>query len=530
MSYRPNRAQQLTFEDNLNHLTDRERRFLDKSWAKIFGDDLFPLIDEDMFSVLYSEKDSRPNTPVNILVGASIIKEMMGYSYDEMYTSLMFDIRLQYALHTTSYEEQPLSDKSLERFLKRVADYKEKTEIDLIHDCIVGLSKSIAKIMRISGKCFRMDSMMLDALITNLSRPELIYTCLSNLVKELNKTNIELPEELIHYTQPNDFNAVIYHDKKTSKEKMEVLLKDVDTVYEICSKHKYEKTAAYRLFDRCMNEQTIVEDGVRRLRTKKEGINSSMLQNPSDPDATYREKAGKGHKGYVANFEESVGTNGSVITDYQFEQNTYSDEQFLKDNLENKEVQEDGTILTTDAAYISEENKQLAESKNITLIATNLTGKETPDIMGDFEFNEEGTQITKCPAGHEPIKSTYYEKTGTCRAVFDKKCCENCPHKEECKAKFGKKNAAVTTSIKSKNRALTQRQRKTKEFKYYSRFRNGVETVPSMMRRLFGADNLPRGKKRGSLVFGFKIGAFNMGKLMRFRMGMGKYAQNPIIV
>lgn len=52
-------------------------------------------------------------------------------------------------------------------------------------------------------------------------------------------------------------------------------------------------------------------------------MNSSALQNPSDPDATYRNKSGKLHRGYSANIEETVGKNGSVVTDYQFDKNTY---------------------------------------------------------------------------------------------------------------------------------------------------------------------------------------------------------------
>ena len=49
-------------------------------WAKIFADELFPAIDEKRFSVLYSEQESRPNTPVNVIVGALIIKEMFDYA------------------------------------------------------------------------------------------------------------------------------------------------------------------------------------------------------------------------------------------------------------------------------------------------------------------------------------------------------------------------------------------------------------------------------------------------------------------
>ncbi|HBA96526.1 MAG TPA: hypothetical protein DCZ23_00300, partial [Lachnospiraceae bacterium] len=64
------------------------------------------------------------------------------------------------------------------------------------------------------------------------------------------------------------------------------------------------------------------------------GLNSSVLQNPSDPDATYRVKAGKVCRGYAANIAESVSNAGSIVTDYQYEQSIYSGSQFLKDNYD----------------------------------------------------------------------------------------------------------------------------------------------------------------------------------------------------
>ena len=74
MSYRPNQSQQLSIFDRSLRLTERERKCLEKSWAKVFSDEIFPAIDEDRFRVLYSETASRPNTPVNVIVGALIIK------------------------------------------------------------------------------------------------------------------------------------------------------------------------------------------------------------------------------------------------------------------------------------------------------------------------------------------------------------------------------------------------------------------------------------------------------------------------
>ena len=71
----------------------------------------------------------------------------------------------------------------------------------------------------------------------------------------------------------------------------------------------------------------------------------------------------------------------------------------------NSQPKDDRTVIVADGAYTADE--ALAKSKNIEIVNTNLTGKETPDINADFEFSEDGTQILKCPGGHEPISCSY---------------------------------------------------------------------------------------------------------------------------
>ncbi len=77
MSFKENAYQQMSFTDSFSGLTTREQKALEKSWAKVFADEIFPAIDEKRFSVLYSDKASRPNSPVNVIVGALIIKELL---------------------------------------------------------------------------------------------------------------------------------------------------------------------------------------------------------------------------------------------------------------------------------------------------------------------------------------------------------------------------------------------------------------------------------------------------------------------
>ena len=84
MSFKTNEAQQISLNDAFLNLTERERKALQNSWAETFSEELFPAIDEKPFNVLYSDKASRPNTPVNVIIGALIIKELFDLSDDEM--------------------------------------------------------------------------------------------------------------------------------------------------------------------------------------------------------------------------------------------------------------------------------------------------------------------------------------------------------------------------------------------------------------------------------------------------------------
>lgn len=61
-------------------LTPLEQKALNNSWAKVFAEDVFPAIDEERFACLHSDKASRPNSPVNVIVGALIIQALFGYS------------------------------------------------------------------------------------------------------------------------------------------------------------------------------------------------------------------------------------------------------------------------------------------------------------------------------------------------------------------------------------------------------------------------------------------------------------------
>ena len=85
MAYRANRNQQMRIDDSVSNLTKREQRILRGSWATAFAERVFPKINEERFAVLYSQDAaSRPNTPVNVIIGAMLLKQAYGLTDEEV--------------------------------------------------------------------------------------------------------------------------------------------------------------------------------------------------------------------------------------------------------------------------------------------------------------------------------------------------------------------------------------------------------------------------------------------------------------
>lgn len=247
--------------------------------------------------------------------------------------------------------------------------------------------------------------------------------------------------------------------------------------------------------------------------------------NPADPEATFRKKAGRKHIGYTGNIVETVGENGSIITDYAYEQNIYSDNQFLNDYLAGQPVYDETAVLIADGAYSGEHNVLAAAEHHIKFIATNFTGKKPADIFAEFIFDETGQVVLECGNHKKPIYTHYDEHNDRCNAHFALEDCANCPYRGECNASFRKSYALREISWKAVNRAKQLRYMKTEEFKEYAHFRNGVEAVPSLLRRKYHVDKIPvHGKKQTRLHFGFKIAALNFQKLLDYADSLYKCA------
>lgn len=163
--------------------------------------------------------------------------------------------------------------------------------------------------------------------------------------------------------------------------------------------------------------------------------------------------------------------------------------------------------------------------KNVDLITTDLKGTDVADIYADFKFSEDGKEIISCPAGHNPKSNVYDINTQKCKASFPIEQCKGCPCFTECNPKLHVRVATIKLAKRTSYHAEQQRFFKTEKFKEYAHFRNGVETIPTALRKRHNIDKMPvRGLIRCRLYFGFKVAAMNVRKLVKYMSSLGKCA------
>ena len=517
-----NNQQQTSLFEPINQMPKYLQDILNKSWAKAFKDYIFPQINEERFSVLYSNKASRPNSPINVIIGLLIIKEIFQQTDEELIGSIHFDIRYQYALHTTDYDHQPVSINTLTNFRNRIVEYEKSTSNDLIKTEVEALAESIAKHLTVDNRKVRVDSLMVSSSCKNLSRIELIYSVNSRLVKSINKINpVIIIDELKPYLEKGHKNDTIYRTKDLQvHSKLSILIEHSKLLYDISLKagEIVTSTEDFQLLERLIEDQT-VQDAANNLVLKDgKDISSTSLQNPTDKDATYRKKYGN-NIGYVVNIQESFNDKNSVITGYDLKQNIHSDSKFADDVIANLASQnkDSNCKLLVDGAYYEQEKAQNALKQGIEMIPSELVGRKvSPDKLSYAKFivDNEKNVISCCPNGVEPVESYCSSKSYT--AKFDTSKCEKCSLNSQCPKKISKKFNTIRVSEKACNTATQREKMHESEYIAIVNKRVGIEGIPSVLRRRYKIDTMPiRGLLRSKLWVGFKIAAYNFKKLLK---------------
>src|SRR5699024_8458375 len=159
---------------------------------------------------------------------------------------------------------------------------------------------------------------------------ELIYTVIRNMVRELNNVSgLVIPESFSPYLKKGHKNETIYKTKSTEESsKLESLIQQAHELYEWVQEQSVAlDTDAFKHLSRLINKQSVKsEDGiVVQIEDKK--ISARILQNPTDPNATFRTKGDIYHSGLCLNLVEVHDPKKEIglIMHAELKENTQSD-------------------------------------------------------------------------------------------------------------------------------------------------------------------------------------------------------------
>jgi hypothetical protein len=506
-----------------SELPKKQIELLKRSWANSFYEDFFCLIDEEAFSVLYSDEPSRPNVPVNVLVGLEVMKSGFGWCDEDLYENFCFNLQVRYALGYDRLGDGDFAIRTLYYFRERLSKHCLETGENLLEQAFKQITDTQIHNLQVRTGMQRMDSTQIASNIVNASRLQLLVEAIQRVHRILGEKDRERLAESFEPYLKGAAGQYTYRVKgKTALEEhfqqigvtIQHLLKEL--------KNEYTKEPAYQILERIFAEHFKQIEG-QILAKENQELSSDCLQSVDDLEASYRIKGKRHYKGYVANLTETCDPENELqlITNVQVAPNNIDDTKLLEEALPELEKRTEIETLYTDGGYGSPETDETLVEKDIQQIQTAIRGRKPSSEklhLADFEIKQtkEGkpTQIT-CPQGQK-VKVQLSNQRKSFVAHFEVDNCQTCPNAQACPAKPGKRDPRRHLRFTQKQANVAQRCRRSQIHQEEGRnLRAAVEATVRQVKHPFPAGKLPvRGQFRVSCMV---IGSAIMSNIKRIQ-------------
>jgi hypothetical protein len=419
-----------------NQLSVQSQRRLEESWSGAFYRDFFCRIEESVFADLYSDQPSRPNVPVNLLIGFEVLKAGHGWSDEQAHDAVRFDLQVRHALGLHRLSDDVFTLRTVYNFRRAVANHAATTGENLFEVVFKQVTGEQQKVYEVGSTKLRMDSTQIASNMRNMSRLQLLVEVLQRVHRVLNEADRErLAEQFAPYTRGSS-RKYAYHLRGDQPQAhligigrvMAELLKEL--------KAEYGDTSEYGMLKRVFGEH-FFEGRSGLMPRSAENISAQSLQSPDDPEATYRQKRRRRYRGYVANLTETCDEANEVqlIVDVTVEPNSADDGQMLLDAADELAERTDVETLYTDGGYNGPKVDEALTEHGIELVQTGIRGRKSERLgREDFEWEVDEQQkplAVTCPGGQR-VDVERGRKSHTFLARFDNEACSRCPLRDEC--------------------------------------------------------------------------------------------------
>lgn len=529
--YRENRKYlQPSLMSDVATMAEVQRERLEQSWAGAFREYCFTQIDESIFAVLYSDVPSRPNVPVNVLVGLEVLKSGLGWSDEELYDAYLFDMQVRYAVGYESLNDGTFAIRSLYHFRQRLSQYHQEHGVNLLEVAFEAITDEQIKRLNVRTKTLRMDSTQIASDIRDSSRLHLLVEGLKRLYRILDEGERAAYASLCEAYLPREAKHYVYGIKgpQAVDEAIRriglVLAQMLFELRDLYGAHPVYQTIQ-RLFDDNYHIQSDEKADVIEPKASNE-IGSGALQSLDDLEATFRHKAGESYQGYAANVSETCDDDNDVqlIVKVQVAPNNVDDAAMLVDAIPDLVERTEVETMYTDGGYGSAEVDLLMNDHQVEQIQSAIRGcVPNPNklTLADFRIEQDDqgrpTHLT-CPQGQRVgVESG---RTTGFLARFDPDICADCPLHlaDRCRAKPQKRNPRFTLGFTQEE--VFQAQRRRRHLEYRRRPDNPRAAIEATMRSVkhpFRHGKLPvRGRFRVTCMMIASATMCNVRRIQRY--------------
>jgi Transposase domain (DUF772)/Transposase DDE domain len=527
--YKPNqRHLQPLLISNVNDLPEKHQCRLEQSWAGVFYREFFCRLKEEPFAVLFADLPSRPNTPVNVLVGLDALKAGFGWSDEELYDHFVFDIQVRFALGYRDLKEGEFDLRTLYNFRRRLSHYNQAHGTNLLAAAFADITDQQITAFKVHTGKQRMDSTQIASHILDASRLELAVEAVQRLKRMMPPDDQQQYAELLAPFSQGDAGQYVYRIKGKAAT-AEHLLVVGKVLYQLLQAlaAAYAQEPVYQVIQRFFAENYhILESQVQPKEPKELG--SGSLQSLDDLEATYRQKGNRFYKGYVANLTETCDPDNplQLITAIQVGPNNCEDADLLVEVLPELQKRTELDTLYTDGGYGSPEVDEALSQGGVALYQTGIRGKDpNPKKLNlsdlSFELDEHGQPIRITCPGQQTGWVTTEVKGYT--AYFDAALCRACPllAEQRCRARRVKSDKTCFNWAFSRKEFLwAQRRKRYQQLKQQvNNPRTAVEATVRSVKHPFPGSHLPvRGRFRVTCVMLAAAAMTNIRRIWQYRV------------
>ncbi len=479
-------------------------------WQGVFRHVILELLPAEIVAGEFHPIMGRPTKELYSVAGLTFIMEFQDWTKEEAAQAYMFHSDLWYALNL----EPGLHSMSV-RTLERYQEIFRENELakSVMHDVTLRLVEVLEQDITKQ----RLDSTHVFSDMATFGRTRMMGVTIKRFLTQVKRHGREaydaLPEELLERYRPSQHQ--LFGSAMKDKERRTLLRQQVaEDLHALIERFgddkRFNHRGTFKALCTVFEQQCEVVEAKVEVKKKTGG---DVIQNPSDPDATY-----DGHKGpgYQVQLSETCSEENEVqlVTSAIPQTASASDADAPEEVCE--DLQQSALLpgeLLADTAYGSDENVQARAADEVELV-TPVPGK-TPGgetmTIGGFDVNEETETVETCPAGHAPQSSTHDPETAETRTEMAAETCAVCEQKERCPMKQTRNGCHFEHT--SKERRLDERRRNeaTDEFRERYHKRAGIEATNSGIKRRTGMARLRvRGKKSVFHAILLKVAGWNI--------------------